>query len=119
MRSPTRRRWSTSRTCPSSQRTDAKMSDVGAWALREIYGHQIAERGFRVDPAQLAAVTRLEELRSRLIVAHESQASLGGRLLRAVGRRSAQTPERGLYLWGPVGRGKTWLMDLFFNSLPF
>jgi cell division protein ZapE len=95
------------------------MNDVGAGTLREIYGHQIAERGFRADPAQLAAVTRLEELRSRLIVAHESQASLGGRLLRAVGRRSAQTPERGLYLWGPVGRGKTWLMDLFFNSLPF
>lgn len=95
------------------------MNDVGARTLREIYERQIDERSFRADPGQLTVVARLEELRSRLIAAHHSHASLGGRLLRAVGRRSAPTAERGLYLWGPVGRGKTWLMDLFFNSLPF
>jgi cell division protein ZapE len=95
------------------------MSDVGAQTLCEIYERQLEQRSFQADPAQLAVVARLEDLRSRLIVAHHSHASLGGRLLRAVGRRSAPTPERGLYLWGPVGRGKTWLMDLFFNSLPF
>lgn len=95
------------------------MSAVGARTLREIYERQIDERSFHADPAQLTVVARLEELRSRLIVAHDSHASLGGRLLRAVGHRSAWTGERGLYLWGPVGRGKTWLMDLFFNSLPF
>jgi len=95
------------------------MSDAGARTLRDIYERQIAERDFHADPVQLAVVIRLEDLRSRLIDAHHSEASLGGRLLRAVGRRSAPAPERGLYLWGPVGRGKTWLMDLFFNSLPF
>jgi cell division protein ZapE len=95
------------------------MSDAGARTLREVYERQIAERGFRADPAQLAVVSRLEALRSRLIAAHRARASLGGRLLRAIGGRSASVPERGLYLWGPVGRGKTWLMDLFFQSLPF
>ena len=94
------------------------MNDAGARTLREIYERQIDGRGFRTDPAQLAIVSRLEALRSRLIAARHSRASLGGRLLRVIGR-SAVAAERGLYLWGPVGRGKTWLMDLFFQSLPF
>ena len=95
------------------------MNDAAARTLREVYERQIAERGFRADPAQLAVVSRLEALRSRLIAAHRSRASLGGRLLRAIGGRDASRAEQGLYLWGPVGRGKTWLMDLFFQSLPF
>src|SRR5487761_256156 len=103
------------------------MNDAGARTLRDIYERQIAERGFSADPAQLAVVGRLEALRSRLIAAPHSRAWSGsssplgfaGRLWHSIGRRSAPATERGLYLWGPVGRGKTWLMDLFFQSLPF
>ena len=103
------------------------MNDAGARTLRDIYERQIAERGFSADPAQLAVVGRLEALRSRLIAAPHSRAWSGsssplgfaGRLWHSIGRRSAPAAERGLYLWGPVGRGKTWLMDLFFQSLPF
>ncbi len=96
------------------------MHDPGARTLREIYERQVAERGFRADdPAQLAIVSRLEALRARLIAADDTRGSIGGRLLRAITPRGAPAAERGLYLWGPVGRGKTWLMDLFFQSLPF
>lgn len=68
------------------------------------------------DPAQEAALEKLEQLRQRLIAAHDNDTSwLSGWLL----RRAPKAPPRGLYLWGPVGRGKTWLMDLFHRSLPF
>jgi cell division protein ZapE len=95
------------------------MTESGARTLREIYERQIAERGFRADPAQIAVVGRLEALRSRLIAADRASRSLRGRLLRSLQHGHPAAPLRGIYLWGPVGRGKTWLMDLFFRSLPF
>jgi len=84
--------------------------------LRELYARELAARGFGADPAQLAAVARLEALRRRL--ARQPNAWLP-RWLRTRARRRSDAPVRGLYLWGGVGRGKTWLMDLFFESLPF
>jgi cell division protein ZapE len=95
------------------------MSQAGAATLREIYESQITQRGFRADPAQLAVVGRLDALRERLIAADSENRSLRGRLLRRMRPGQVPAPVRGVYLWGPVGRGKTWLMDLFFHSLPF
>lgn len=87
--------------------------------LRELYTQQLAERDFRADRAQLAAVEKLDDLRRRLVASREANSSPLRRLLGGLGRSSAREPERGVYLWGGVGRGKTWLMDLFFQSLPF
>jgi cell division protein ZapE len=84
-------------------------------SLRQRYQQALAQRGFQADTAQLAAVARLEDLRARLLATGGDGAL--GRWLRALGTRPA--PVRGLYLWGSVGRGKTWLMDLFYASLPF
>ena len=86
--------------------------------LREIYTRELRERGYSADPAQLRVLAQMEDLRSRLIAARAGEISLARRLLGRL-RHPARLPERGVYLWGPVGRGKTWLMDLFFHSLPF
>ena len=81
--------------------------------LRRCYEEQRQARGFAADAAQLAALARLEELRTRLCTAGPARHWLGKLL-----RRRQQPRVRGLYLWGGVGRGKTWLMDLFCDSLP-
>ena len=87
--------------------------------LRELYAQQLSERGFRPDPVQATVVDCLDDLRQRLIAARESDGSIVRRWFGALGNKSAADPVRGLYLWGGVGRGKTWMMDLFYQSLPF
>lgn len=85
--------------------------------LRELYLRELAARGYEADPAQSAVIERLEALRTRLLA--EGTVGIWGRLRqRLLPRRNAVRDTRGLYLWGAVGRGKTWLMDLFYDSLP-
>jgi cell division protein ZapE len=87
-------------------------------SLQELYRRELREYGYQSDPAQLAAVAALSDLRQRLIRRHRA-ARKGLNLLRAMLRLTPTAPEPGIYLWGAVGRGKTWLMDMFYESLPF
>lgn len=80
---------------------------------------------FQPDDIQKQAVTRLDSMFHALMVNPPAIASessgLRGLLSRLLGKNTAQTSQRpiqGLYMWGGVGRGKTWLMDLFFHTLP-
>ena len=64
----------------------------------EAFVEAAAADGFHLDSAQLAAVDRLADTAAR------------------IARREGPAPA--LYLWGPVGRGKTWLVDVFLRTLP-
>jgi cell division protein ZapE len=86
--------------------------------LRQLYTAQARVRGFTSDEAQVAALARLQALRERLLAAAPQPGVALPRWLGTLLRRAPPEPVRGLYLWGSVGRGKTWLMDLFCASLP-
>lgn len=85
--------------------------------LNERYRRALAEHGFAPDAAQLAAVTALERVRTELLATDAKSRPLQ-RLVGTLRRRRTAAPARGVYLWGGVGRGKTFVMDLFFDSLP-
>jgi cell division protein ZapE len=88
-----------------------------AGSLIDEYQRELGQRGYVADEAQRSAIARLAALRERILCDRTAGwwARLGKRFLPAPER---QRSRRGVYLWGGVGRGKTWLMDLFFDSLP-
>ncbi|MDH3612712.1 MAG: cell division protein ZapE [Gammaproteobacteria bacterium] len=83
--------------------------------IREAYESSLHREGHERDAAQEKIVVLLAELQQRL----RAQKPRHG--LRGLFSRSSQSNgigETGLYIWGGVGRGKTFLMDLFFETLP-
>jgi cell division protein ZapE len=89
-----------------------------------LYQQALAAGDYQPDEVQRRAVARLDTLYQELNQRQSARpvnTSLRGRLNRLIGRaapRASIRPAQGLYMWGGVGRGKTWLMDLFFHSLP-
>ncbi len=72
--------------------------------VKQLYAARVSAGQISPDPAQAEAVERLDDLAKRL---SGSRSWFGG---------SAKV--RGLYIWGSVGRGKSMLMDLFFEAAP-
>lgn len=79
------------------------------------YQADIAAGTHQEDPQQLAVLARLDQLWQDL-VAFDQKRQRGWRRWLPGARIQ---PPKGLYLWGGVGRGKTYLMDVFYDSLPF
>ena len=98
--------------------SDAPSSATAAGVL-QLYRLQLDERQLRSDSAQLAVIAKLDDLRRHLIADARAPRARLPRWLTGLTPGAARVPLPGLYLWGGVGRGKTWLMDLFFKSLPF
>ncbi|WP_223669434.1 cell division protein ZapE [Kangiella shandongensis] len=80
----------------------------------EQYQQDLAD-GFSRDPAQEEAVNGLQRVYDDLLDARPASGFMQ-KLSRWLSGDSQ--PVKGLYMWGGVGRGKTYLMDTFFNALP-
>jgi cell division protein ZapE len=87
----------------------------------ERYQAHLARADITADPAQRAAVEHLQRLYDDLLArrARGQPGALQRLARRLVRRPERQPPVQGLYFWGGVGRGKTFLMDIFYESLPF
>jgi len=85
------------------------------------YQADLRRPDFVRDPAQQRAVELLDQLYHRLVEAEAEYRARGSmaRLLDRLRPGSSTTPITGLYFWGGVGRGKTYLMDTFYEALPF
>ena len=81
-------------------------------AVRELYEKTLAERGYTADAAQLRAVDSLERCENEWA---DYKARRGNALTKLISRPPIP---RGVYMYGGVGRGKSFLMDCFFNAVP-
>jgi cell division protein ZapE len=81
------------------------------------YAALVATGEIERDPAQEVLVRRLDRLAAKL--GEHRLARKSSALGWLFGRREKQEPVKGLYVHGPVGRGKTMLMDLFFDAIPY
>lgn len=81
------------------------------FSVTDRYEALVAAGELKADPDQAAAVAALAKVQAEL----EAVPPRGSTIWRLLGRKP--DPARGLYLWGGVGRGKSMLMDLFFDSV--
>lgn len=84
--------------------------------LLQRYRTALQEAGHTEDAKQRQVLQGFIRLRHDLL---QGEQSAWQRIAYRLGFGKPVTTARGLYLWGSVGRGKTWLMDLFYESLPF
>src|SRR5262245_8573313 len=79
---------------------------------KQYYDQCIAAHEFEADAQQAAVVDVLETIYQQVRSGFSKQ-----RFIKKL-FKTKQAPIKGLYLWGSVGVGKTWLMDIFYKCLP-
>ncbi|WOD20345.1 cell division protein ZapE [Paraburkholderia kirstenboschensis] len=80
--------------------------------VTEYYEKELQTRGYQSDPAQRAAVDRLQRCYEEWV---EYKSRRSNALKKLINRPD---PPRGVYMWGGVGRGKSFLMDSFYVIVP-
>ncbi|MEI8155330.1 MAG: cell division protein ZapE [Burkholderiales bacterium] len=80
--------------------------------VKQIYEAELASRGYTSDPAQLRAVEELERCAQEWTAYKEKRSNALKKLI------NRPDIPRGVYMFGGVGRGKSFLMDCFYNAVP-
>lgn len=81
-------------------------------SVRQAYEADLAARGYQSDPAQLRAVEALQRCA-------DDWAAYKSRRSNALKKLISRPPiPKGVYMYGGVGRGKSFLMDCFYNAVP-
>ncbi|WP_158771360.1 cell division protein ZapE [Paraglaciecola sp. L1A13] len=91
------------------------MSALTPW---QKYQLDLQREDFHSDPAQANAVKQLQRLYDELVEPHR-EPSLWTKIKFVIGKDAQTSAIKGLYFWGGVGRGKTYLVDTFYDCLPF
>lgn len=86
---------------------------------KQKYQYDIEHSGYQHDPAQQYAVDKLDQLYHQFLEYVSTPLEKPSLFSKLLGRKTQVTAPKGLYFWGGVGRGKTYLMDLFFDALPY
>jgi cell division protein ZapE len=87
--------------------------NVPQFGVTEAYERKLAERGYSPDTTQRAAAARLQTLYSELLDFKVARSSTLRKLI------APPKPPRWVYFWGGVGRGKSFLMDCFYEAVPY
>ncbi len=80
--------------------------------VQEYYNNALAQRGYKPDEAQQRAITRLQQCYDEWVEYKSQRSSTFKRLI------NRPAVPKGVYMWGGVGRGKSFLMDSFYSVVP-
>lgn len=80
--------------------------------VTEFYEQALKDRGYNSDEAQRATIERMQVFHDEFVQFKKDRRSVIKKFL------NRPTVPRGMYLWGGVGRGKSFLMDCFYSAIP-
>jgi cell division protein ZapE len=100
-------------TLPNISGETGEASDIEAGSPLEWYWKFSQSHDFESDPAQIAVLNHLDRLHGEMENYRQYRQGKINRLVTNFG--GGKRPPRGLYIWGSVGRGKSLMMDAFYN----